>query len=158
LLKHDRKPSPEVQRVIVCHIKQKDLEKQKFKRNKPCKQFRKQKDIDGDNREAIFTYEYVPFTGQKRMRESPDELPVSMALTKRICNDKDSSLDDSPDEINMSSMSEEDQLDCKGQDESDEDFAELLEAKSVEEQKISHLTQSVNKDALSQKSEVSSQK
>jgi hypothetical protein len=62
LLKVDRKPSAEVQRVIVCHIKQKDLDKQKFKRNKPCKQFRKQnsKDFCEDTKFAIFKYEYVP--------------------------------------------------------------------------------------------------
>ncbi len=48
--------------MVVCHIKQKDLDKQKFKRNKPCKQFRKQnsKDFCEDTKFAIFKYEYVP--------------------------------------------------------------------------------------------------
>lgn len=78
MLKIDRKPSAEVQRVIVCHIKQKDLEKQKFKRNKPCKQFRKQnsKDADDETKCAIFKYEYVPNKGPRRHPLDAAEPPV----------------------------------------------------------------------------------
>ena len=76
-MKVDRKPSAEVQRVIVCHIKQKDLEKQKFKRNKPCKQFRKQKDAEDETKYAIFKYEYVPFKGRGPLdaNEPPSKRP-----------------------------------------------------------------------------------
>jgi hypothetical protein len=40
LLEEDQKPGNEIQRVIVCHIKHKDPDKEQ-KRQKPCKQFRK---------------------------------------------------------------------------------------------------------------------
>ena len=43
LMHEDRQAGPEVQRVIVCHIKQKTVDAAKRnKRNKPCRQFRKQ--------------------------------------------------------------------------------------------------------------------
>jgi len=41
-MSEDRSAGPEVQRVIVCHIKQKTIDTSKRnKRNKPCRQFRK---------------------------------------------------------------------------------------------------------------------
>lgn len=95
--------------MIVCHIKQKDLEKQKFKRNKPCKQFRKQnsKGHEEDNKQyAIFKYEYVPFKNPRSPEDAESHLEFEPPTKRlRISEDKESDSD-SPDEIDASMSSE----------------------------------------------------
>lgn len=52
----DRQAGPEVQRVIVCHIKQKTVDNSKRnKRNKPCRQFRKQ--LNEGHQQSVCQYQ-----------------------------------------------------------------------------------------------------
>jgi len=94
LLEPDQNPGAEVQRVIVCHIKHKDPEK-KAKRNKPCKQFRKQKETSRVN---------VKQTATRKAGLNAPQLRSRKMACPIIVNSQDQSEDsygeeDSEDEI-----------------------------------------------------------